>query len=78
MKFVEIPLCCNVLNVCADEIKMEAEKLTSSLREAIGNVEFNNLYANINDFYHKKRNENRANKKEKVWNFVYYSFWYLF
>jgi len=47
-------------------LKQEAEKLTTSLREILGNAEFNHLYAEVNDYYHRKRNDNRAKKKEKV------------
>jgi len=45
-------------------VKVEAEKLTSVLRSELGNAAFNAIYAKMNDFYHKKRNLNRAKKKE--------------
>jgi len=49
------------------DLKLEAEKLTTGLRNALGNAEFNDLYARINDYYHQKRNQNRAKKKETVY-----------
>jgi len=45
-------------------VKVEAEKLTAVLRSELGNAAFNAIYAKMNDFYHKKRNLNRAKKKE--------------
>jgi hypothetical protein len=48
------------------DLKLEAEKLTQNLRSLLGNNEYNALYARINDYYHQKRNENRAKKKETV------------
>lgn len=69
----------------SSEIKLEAEKLTSILRSALGNADFNALYAKVNDYYHKKRNINRAKKKESVsyfgitfWEHVFYNVFLFF
>jgi len=48
------------------ELKNEAEKLISVLRDLIGSSEFNVVHARVNDFFYKKRNLNRAMKKEKI------------
>ncbi|ODM95596.1 hypothetical protein Ocin01_11079 [Orchesella cincta] len=44
----------------------KAEKLITVLRNTVGNSEFNIIHAQVNDFFHKKRNLNRAKKKETV------------
>jgi len=48
------------------ELKNEAEKLISILRDIMGSSEFNIIHARVTDFFYKKRNLNRAMKKEKV------------
>lgn len=52
--------------ILLDELKSEAEKLVSVLRDVIGNSEFNLIHARVNDHFYKKRNLNKAKKKEKV------------